>query len=269
MVHPLIHDIQRAFYLMKMGDGVLCQYCNIVGCDQFRESMVDFRVNMIRTSRQNDTTVAGLIQETNRLLSFRSHVLTAGCKLLPCFMYSRTDLCIRKRKFLPEFVNQTVRDCILTFKVQERMDKINFSMHDRIHIVLNIFRVGSNDRAVIMVVRISKFFPLIRDGRIENVLYSLVDEPLHMSVCKLGRITFGFTRDGFDSKLVNLSRRCRRKNDTESQFSEKCKPERIIFIHIQNTRDTDHSAAGIGLFERSIIKVTMQLIFKKVRHLIL
>ena len=227
---------------MKMGDGVLCQYCNIVGCDQFRESMVDFRVNMIRTSRQNDTTVAGLIQETNRLLSFRSHVLTAGCKLLPCFMYSRTDLCIRKRKFLPEFVNQTVRDCILTFKVQERMDKINFSMHDRIHIVLNIFRVGSNDRAVIMVVRISKFFPLIRDGRIENVLYSLVDEPLHMSVCKLGRITFGFTRDGFDTKLINLSGGSRREYETEFQCLEKCCPERIVLVNVQDSWHTERSA---------------------------
>ncbi len=32
----------------------------------------------------------------------------------------------------------------------------------------------------------------------------MADQPGHMTVCQLGWVTFGFTRDGFNTKLINL-----------------------------------------------------------------
>ena len=40
---------------------------------------------------------------------------------------------------------------------------------------------------------------------IEDEWDVVLQEPFHMSVCELRRITLGFTGDGFDTHLVNIS----------------------------------------------------------------
>ena len=86
------------------------------------------------------------------------------------------------------------------------MDKIHFPVNNRIHIVLDVFRIRGYDRAVIMIVRIFKFIPLIGNGRVEDMPHSLVNQPLDMAMGQLGRVAFGLTRNGFDSELINLPR---------------------------------------------------------------
>ncbi len=70
-------------------------------------------------------------------------------------------------------------------------------------------------------------------------LHSLFDQPGYMSVGKLCRIAYGFTRDGLDAKLIYLSGGWRRKYHAIFQSREKFKPEWIIFVHIEDTRDAD------------------------------
>ena len=55
MVHPLVKYDQRAFYLMQMGDGIFGQNMQIRRCNQFRNTVVDLRVNMIWTAGKYDT----------------------------------------------------------------------------------------------------------------------------------------------------------------------------------------------------------------------
>ena len=149
------------------------------------------------------------------------------------------------------------------------MDEINFSVDDRIHIVFNILRIGGDDRAVVVVVGVLKLVALVRNGRVEDVFYAFVDQPLHVSVRQLGRVTLGFTWDRLNAQLVDLSRGSRGEYHAESQFCEKCKPERIVLVHIQNTGDTDHAAFCFLFGKRLIIKITMELVVKQVRHSIL
>ena len=85
------------------------------------------------------------------------------------------------------------------------MKEINLSVYDRINVVLDIFRVGSYNRAVVMIVGFGKFIPFIWNTRIEDRLNAIVDQPLYMSVCQLRRITLGFTRDGINSQFVYLA----------------------------------------------------------------
>ena len=96
------------------------------------------------------------------------------------------------------------------------MDKIHFPVYDRIHVVLDILRVGGHDRAVVVVVGLFKFIPLVRNRRIENVFYAFVDQPLDMSVGKFRRIALGFTWDGLDAQLVDLSCGSRREYHAEA-----------------------------------------------------
>ena len=88
-----------------------------------------------------------------------------------------------------------------------------------------------------------------------------------MPVCKFSRITFGFTRDGFDTKLVNFSGGSRREYETEFQCLEKCCPERIVLVNVQDSWHTERSAGCFFLTQRFVVKDTMQLIFKQVWNL--
>ena len=68
------------------------------------------------------------------------------------------------------------------------MDKVDFAAHDGVHIVLDILRVGGDDRAVIVVVGVLELIPLVRNGRIEDMFHSFVDQPLYMTVRQFRRI---------------------------------------------------------------------------------
>ena len=60
--------------------------------------------------------------------------------------------------------------------------------------------IGSDDRAVVVVVGIRKFLSLIGNAGIEDLFNPLADEPGHMSVGQFGRIALRFTGDGFDTQ---------------------------------------------------------------------
>ena len=88
------------------------------------------------------------------------------------------------------------------------------------HVVLNIFPVGSYNRAVIMVARPLDFLALVRDAGIEDVLYTLGEEPHNMPVCKFGRVALGFARYGFNAKFIDFPCRERREQDTVAKFGK-------------------------------------------------
>ena len=228
--------------------------------------MVYLRINMIRTSGKDNPAIPCLVQEFDSFLALPAHIFAAGGELIPGIMDGRPDLTVRKRELFAELFDQTVGDCLLALEGQERVDEIHLAMYDRIHIIFNVLRVGGDDGAVVVVVRLFKFIPLIGNGRIEDVLYAFVDQPLYMPVRQFRRITFGLAGDGLDAQLVYLSCRSRREHYPEAQFREECKPERIVFIHVQHARDTDDTAFCFFLGERLIIKVAVELVVKQVRH---
>ena len=58
VVHPLVHDVQRALHLMEVGHRILSQHGDIVGVDHLRQAVVHLGVNMVRTSRKDDPPVS-------------------------------------------------------------------------------------------------------------------------------------------------------------------------------------------------------------------
>ena len=96
-----------------------------------------------------------------------------------------------------------------------------------------------------MVVRIFEFIALIEQRRIEDKLNTLTDQPGHMTVRQLRRVTLGFTGDGLNTELVDLTIGAGREHHAVAQFGEKCEPERIVLVHIQYSGDTDHTSGSL------------------------
>ena len=142
------------------------------------------------------------------------------------------------------------------------MHEIDATMYDCINVVLDIFRIGSYDRTIVVVIRICEFVSLKRNTRVKDMFYSLIDQPLYMTVSKFCRITLGFAWNGVYSELINLSCRSRREQNRESQSMEKGKPKWIVLIHIKNARNTDNASFCFFRFQWFIAKVTFQFIIE-------
>ena len=134
-----------------------------------------------------------------------------------------------------------VRKDLFTFQRNERIHEMNGRILQIIHIVFNIFRVGSYDRAVIMIDGSFEFISLVRDAWIEDELHVMLQKPFDMPVRDLGRIAGGIARDRFDSEFVDPSGGNRRKYDFVAQFGKESMPERVVFVHVQYARDADLS----------------------------
>ena len=105
-----------------------------------------------------------------------------------------------------------------------------------------------------MVARTLVFLMLVRNAGVEDIRYFLVDEPADVTVCKLCGIAFGLAGDGLDTELVDSAVRSRRYDDAVTEFCEERKPERIVFIHVENARNSDDAARSLRHREGLIVK---------------
>ena len=87
-------------------------------------------------------------------------------------------------------------------------------------------------------------------------------------MCELGRVAFGFTWNGFNTQLINLSGGSRREHNLILQFCKESIPERIILKHIQNTRDTYFTSGCLISSKRCVGENTFIFIFIKIRNMI-
>ena len=75
------------------------------------------------------------------------------------------------------------------------------------YVVFDVFRVGCDHRAVVVISCFRGFVALVRNARIENVGQSLADQPCDMAVRELCRVAFGLARDRLNTQFVDLSGR--------------------------------------------------------------
>ena len=85
------------------------------------------------------------------------------------------------------------------------MEEFHLAVYDGVDIILNILRIGGNNRAVIVIVSLLKFISLIGNTGVENTVYSLINQPLYMAVGQLGRIALRLTGNRFNPQLINLA----------------------------------------------------------------
>ena len=161
---------------------------------------------MVRTSSQDDSAAAGLFQIVQGLFSLSANVVSTMAHFFPRCMGSCLYFFGRK---IGKFFHKACDNRFFIGKRKKRIMETNGWVIELINVVFNIFRIGSNDRTVVMVDRIFKLCPFIRNTRIENIVYALFDQPGHMTMGQFCRIAFGFTGNGFDSKFINLSGRSR------------------------------------------------------------
>ena len=257
VVHPLVHHDQRALRFVQVGDGILRKHCQSVRIDQFRNPVIDLGVNVVGTSGEDDSVSAGLLQPFQRFFAFIVHCLPGPGKFLPAFLHRFLQLFLRDRW---KFRLQPGKQRFPAGKGEEGIAEYDVAAAEFINVIFDVFRIGSDDRAVVMIVGIREFIPFIGNAGIENILHTLTDQPGHMAVCQLRRVTLRLAGNGFNTKLVNLVGGGRREDHAVFEGGEKFEPERIVLVHIQNPGNSNRSPFRLICRQRFIPED--QLVFK-------
>ena len=197
MIHPLVGNDQRTVRVTEVRNGILRQDSQPVGSNQFRDTVVDFRIDMVGTACQHDAAFVVCLHPRQDLFAFFAHIVPGSCHFIPACTGCGSDFfCRNVRKLLDQRLGSNFKGR----KRHERISKFHFPAANFLHIVLDIFRIGCNDRAVVVVIGIRGLISFIEQRRVEDKRNSLFDQPGHMTVGKLCRVTFGFTGNGFDAQ---------------------------------------------------------------------
>ena len=80
---------------LQFADRIFRQYHHAERADGFRNAMVDFRIDVVRTAGKHDASAAGFFHILKRFLAFFLHLHPADGKLLPAFGNRVADLRFR------------------------------------------------------------------------------------------------------------------------------------------------------------------------------
>ena len=141
MIHPLIHNNQRTFYRIQMGDRIFRKNGKSVGGDHLRDTVVDLRIVMVWTTGKYNAAGSCLFYVSECFFTLFADVLTACSKFFPCSMSGIFDFFCWKILCRSKFTDQSVCDCLFACEGEEWIHEIYFTVYDWIHIVLDVLRV--------------------------------------------------------------------------------------------------------------------------------
>ena len=212
VVHPLVGDDEGTLHRTEMGDGILGQHCEIVARDQLRDTVVDLRIHVVRTTREHDAAMTGLLHPAEGLLALFLHILMRTLELCPGLMRCRADLLLSEVPLLKlladllegeladrtdrildavrvdEDLHELVRADILVRQREERFHEEDGVVLQVLDVIDDVLRIGGDHRAVVVIARIRCFVPLIRDARVPDELLAVLHQPLDVTVCDLCRV---------------------------------------------------------------------------------
>ena len=153
-----------------MGNRVLRQHAQSVGVDHIRDTVMDFRIDVVRTAGKHDASASVFFHILKRFLAFFLHIASCSAKLFPSGMNSSTDFILRQTG---ELFDKTIGKHLFTRKRKERIAERNGIVLQLVHVVFDIFRIRGNDRAVVVVDGFRELGALVRDTRVEDELHTV------------------------------------------------------------------------------------------------
>ena len=225
---------------------------------------MDLRVHVVGAARQHDAASAGLLQPVQNLLALCLHVPAGLQKLLPAGMRGHAHLSRRDIECLNEFRHQRLGQNLFVGKSHEGIHKVHVLLSQFFHVIFDVFRIGSDHGAVVVVARIRSLVALVGDAGVENEFHPLLDQPADVPVDQLGRVALGLAGDGLDAQLIELAGGLGRQGHVVSKALEKHRPEREVFVHVQHSGDSHHTAVRLVQGQGRVVEHPVVLVVEQV-----
>ena len=297
MVHPLIQNSNRPRELCHAADGILRQHHHSLLVDHPVDSVVYLRIQVVWTSRQNNAVKVMLLHIFQSIPA----LLLNGLLKLPVSDASRqhglTDLIlgeVQREQLVHPMIYQVVclNDVLYAFRIDSALSGEKFRhlsnealitivWNERMvefhvvfaeifcHVLIDDFRIGSDNRAVVMIRCSYILFVLVVNAWIENSFNIVLHQPFDVAVNQLGRITCSIGGYGIHPVFIHLLIARRAQHNPESQLREKCVPERVILVHVQYPWNTDDAMRCLIRFQNRTIKQQMKFGLVQVRKVVL
>ena len=255
MIRPLIDDAKRPLDAAQMRDAVFGKDREPQIVYQFGNTVIDFGIEVIRTTCEHDAVCAAPDRFFDRFDTLFFRIAPKLFLFRPRFVDRARDALFRQfRKVRDKLFGQAHGQTVFIVNRQKRIHVQNGSvLPQRIDIVAQHFGIACDDGTIIVIARSRIFLQFVGRAGIENKFYTLLQKAFDVSVRNLSRIAHRLRRNRFKSFFVNRTRRSGRKTHAETERSEKRKPQRIIFVHIEHARNADLSHRCVFSAERNVI----------------
>ena len=148
------------------------------------------------------------------------------------------------------------------------MEKTHFPFAEILHIVFDYFGVAGNNGTVEIIIAFFVLLMLIDDGGIENGADAFFDQRHDVAVSQFGGIAHRFGRNGFHARFEHFFVAFPGKYHSEPQLCQKCMPERIVFIHIENTGHANFAPLGFFGLKGSVAEKAFVFIIKEIGNIV-
>ena len=202
MIHPLVYYTDRSCKSSGNRDAVLCKNSESQLIDHLGDSVIDLGVDMIRSSGEHDAVHSALLHLIDHTRAFGSDIFLKSSVFLGAFINSSLSFCQSYALILEDF-RELLRYFIKIIKGHERIHEVDILLFNVLDIILDYFRIGTNDRTIVVIARILILDHLIRNIGIEDILDPAAYKILDMTVCQLGRIAYRLRRDRLHSLLID------------------------------------------------------------------
>ena len=265
VIHPLIHHPKRTFPIHQIvRKTVFGKNVKAVRCDHFRDAVVDLRINMIGTTGKHDTAPFCVYHFVQNACTLFADIVFCPAHFQPRLMRGGSYLPRRDIPLLLAEFHKPVRRRFFTREGDKRAQITHLPGGDRFHVVFQVFRIGRDHRAVVVVVGVRRLLIFVKHAGVEHGFHALFKKPLHVSVGELCGIAFRFGRDGIHSFFVDRPGRKRRKHGSEAELFEKGRPIGVVFIHIQHAWQPYNAARGARFGKRFVTENTAALVFEHI-----
>ena len=203
VVRPLVDDAQVARELAQGRYTILCEDGQAEAVDELRNTMVDFRVDVIGTAAQDDAPFAFLFQHIESCLGHSIILFFIVCFFLPGGLAGFLDFVLTEAPDA-QFFLQTGDNAVLIVKRQEgaKIERIGVAQPFS-HVVADDFRIA-HDHGAVKGIILAAFLRPVLDAGIENTVYFLFQQVFDMAVDELGRIARRIGRYRIHGLLENL-----------------------------------------------------------------
>ena len=151
--------------------------------------MIDFRIQVIRSSRKYDSLLLVFFRVSKSLPSLVFNIAFERMLLFSRRMHGACNLCLADTLRLQNFIHSLYQTLVIVVRHERVREFHAVFLENIVHIVCDNFRIGSNNRAVIMVLCTFVFHLLVIHARIENPFFTHFNQGLNVSVHKFCRIT--------------------------------------------------------------------------------
>ena len=192
VIDPLIINTQRPLRFEVCGQAVFCENCQSIGGNQLRYTVVDLRINMVRSAGKHNSASALFRHFLQASFTFSLYIALCFTLFRPCCVYSCPYLMSRDVPFLRTGLDEAVCRCFFVGQGNKRPDDMLVPFGDFLYIVLKVLRIRHHNGTVKMILCTARLLMFIENTGIENGFDTLIDQPLDVTVGQLGRITLRF-----------------------------------------------------------------------------